>query len=292
MPFDSEIAPKVEVNAATFVGTSTQIELEKMYSKSQLLDTIRQEFIEARFENALAEKDIDTDFGIEFLTQLYLHKRADIPTLVGLLKRFFEGYSETPAQACADEIYKMCVANFADWSGVAQSVIMKYNITADVQERIDLFQYPLPMVEEPMEVTNNRMTGYQTIRGSLILKKNHTEDDICLDHINRVNSIPLAINADVVAFVDNQWKNLDHKKIDESDEDYKSRVKAFEKYTSSSKDVIAGIMAQGDRFWMTHKYDKRGRTYCQGYHVTYQGNDWSKACIQFADKELINLDGE
>ena len=75
MPFDSEIAPKVEVNATTFVGTSTQIELENMYSKSQLLDTIRHEFIEAGFEAALAEKDIDTDFGIEFLTQLYLHTR-------------------------------------------------------------------------------------------------------------------------------------------------------------------------------------------------------------------------
>jgi DNA-directed RNA polymerase len=47
-------------------------------------------------------------------------------------------------------------------------------------------------------------------------------------------------------------------------------------------------MAGGNRFWLTHKYDKRGRTYCQGYHVSYQGNDYNKACIEFADGEPLN----
>jgi len=38
---------------------------------------------------------------------------------------------------------------------------------------------------------------------------------------------------------------------------------------------------------MTHRYDKRGRVYCMGYHVNYQGTPWNKAVIELADKEMI-----
>jgi DNA-directed RNA polymerase len=40
---------------------------------------------------------------------------------------------------------------------------------------------------------------------------------------------------------------------------------------------------------MTHKYDKRGRTYSQGYHIQPQGSDWNKAVIEFADKEIVAI---
>ena len=33
---------------------------------------------------------------------------------------------------------------------------------------------------------------------------------------------------------------------------------------------------------------KRQRVYCQGYHVSYMGNSWNKACIQFANKEIVD----
>jgi DNA-directed RNA polymerase len=49
------------------------------------------------------------------------------------------------------------------------------------------------------------------------------------------------------------------------------------------------MFTAGNRFYMTHKYDKRGRTYSQGYHINPQGNDWNKAVIEFADKEVINV---
>ena len=98
----------------------------------------------------------------------------------------------------------------------------------------------------------------------------------------------MSLNADVVAFVQNQWKNLDKPKPSEAFEDYRKRVKAFAKYDKSSREVIDALFTAGDRFWLTHKYDKRGRTYCQGYHVSYQAADWNKACIQFADAEPLN----
>jgi DNA-directed RNA polymerase len=61
----------------------------------------------------------------------------------------------------------------------------------------------------------------------------------------------------------------------------------FEKYDRTAKDVITALSIHTDGFYLTHKYDKRGRVYCQGYHINYQGAPWNKATIQLADKELV-----
>lgn len=266
---------------------SSQELMERTFSKYQLIPCIKDEFYKAGFHEAIAEAEIPHSFGIDLLVQMTLHRRATIPVLVGILKQHFEDM-ENSAQVCADMILKMAEADFVDWEDIPQQIVMLYDITDEVKEQLDIFQYPLPMIEEPSHVRHNRQYGYRTIRGSIILKNNHTDDDVCLDHINRSNQIPLALNKDVVAFVQNQWSNLDKPKDTETFEDYQKRVRAFEKYDKTSRDVLAALMAQGDRFWITHKYDKRGRTYTQGYHVNPQGNDWNKACIEFADAEKLN----
>lgn len=294
MPFD------FNAKNATQILTSSQVELETLFSKHQLLKRVRQEFIDADLQAELIKHEIDPDFGIDLMAQMSIHKRAPFEALIGLLKHHFSE-AENPVQACADALLHAAKMDVVD---IDQSVkvidtttgkekptmifVVRYDISADVQNDIDLYQYPLPMVEEPLQVMSNMQTGYLTIRGSIILRNNHHEDDVCLDHLNRVNQIPLTFNADTVAFVANRWKNLDKLKEGESYEDFNKRKKAFAKYDRTSRDVIAALMGQGNRFWLTHKYDKRGRVYCQGYHATYQGNDWNKAVIEFADEELVN----
>jgi DNA-directed RNA polymerase len=48
-------------------------------------------------------------------------------------------------------------------------------------------------------------------------------------------------------------------------------------------------MMLGNEFYLTHRYDKRGRCYAQGYHVNPQGNDWNKAVIELAEKEVVTI---
>jgi hypothetical protein len=110
-------------------------------------------------------------------------------------------------------------------------------------------------------VKTNRDTGYLLTRNSIILKKNHHEDDVCLDHINRVNRIRFAINDDTAMMIANRWRNLDRPKQGESQEEFNKRVRAFEKYDRTAKDVIGKLLAHGNSFFLTHKYDKRGRCY-------------------------------
>lgn len=272
---------------ASSVGL-TQIELEELHAKSQLLPALREDY-RPEIEAQLIEMGINVEFALDLLAQAWLHKQAPVETFVGILRHHFETEAK-PAQACADAIWEACEVDLVDYdpqAGEMGRIFFKHAPTAETQARIARFQYPLPMIEKPQEVRHNRQTGYRTIKDSLILKNNHHDEDICLDHINRVNGIKLKLNPDVVAFVQNSWKNLDKRKPGETREAYQKRVKAFHKYDTDARDVIDAMLLQGDGFWVTHRYDKRGRTYAAAYHCNYQGNDWSKAVIEFAQAEPL-----
>jgi hypothetical protein len=263
-----------------------QIILEKLFAKNQLIDRLRYEFFHNKspdFVGYMEAVQIDMNFGLDLLIQMQLHKRCSLQVLLGTLR----GHYET-AQEVADAILKCAEAYLVDFDPALEVFIVKFLVNANVQEELDRYQYPLPMVVEPEEVTNNKSTGYKTIPGSLILKKNHHNDDICLDHINRMNKVKLTLDADTAMMVKNQWKGLDKMKDGDTKEKFEKRKKAFALYDKVAKDVIGLLTQEGNEFYLTHAYDKRGRTYCKGYHVNYQGNPWNKAVIQFADKELID----
>jgi hypothetical protein len=263
-----------------------QVEMEKLFNKNQLIPRIKKVFKdEPQFEAHMKAKKIPVDFGYDLLTQLVLHKRASISTMVGILRRHFDG--PKASQQTADAILAACHADLCDWCPITSTVVIRFEIGADVQAELDRYQFPLPMVVPPLQVKGNEDTGYYTSKGSIILKDNHHDGDVCLDHINRVNRTRLRINPVVAAKVQNSWKNLDKPKVDEEYSDYEKRVKQFKKYDSTSRDVMLHLgISNGSEFYLTHKVDKRGRTYCQGYHVNYQGTPWNKAVIEFATQEL------
>ena len=262
-----------------------QVELEKLYSKNQCVPRIRAEFQNCEdvdLTDYLIKSEIPVNFGIDLLVQMALHKRATLQTLIGILYHHFND-----SQVCADMLLKACVADLVDWDTNIELFVVKFEVSQEVQDDIDRFQYPLPMVVAPRPIEKNRDTGYFLGSGSVILRDNHHEDDVCLDHLNRANAVSYTINQDTALMVHNKWRNLDKPKPGEMREDFEKRKKAFNKYDRTAKDVMALLMQHSDRFHLTHKYDKRGRVYCQGYHVNYQGTPWNKAVIEFADKELV-----
>lgn len=246
--------------------------MERMYAKNQLIHRIKTEFINAGAEKHIASLDIPVEFGLDVLVQMQLHKRTTVGVMVGILYRHFE-HEAAPMQACADML-AVCVAkDLMDYSTLDQRFVVRPNlqISREAQMEIDQYQYPLPMVVKPEPIKDNKTTGYLTIKGSVILKNNHHDDDVVLEHLDRMNSIRLCMNPETVAHVQNQWSNLSKPKDGETFEDFKKRVKAFEKYDACSRDILHALFNLGNEFYLTHRYDKRGRTYSQGYHVNYQG---------------------
>lgn len=264
-----------------------QIEIEKLFHKNQLFPRIRGEFVQCKefdFERYMTEQGINVEFGYDLLVQMVLHKRAELPILVGTLRKHFAD----DCQRTADELVKASKADLVDWNPFTRQFIVKFGISADVQADLDRYQYPLPMVVPPKKLTKNRDSGYFTGKDSVILRNNHHEHDVCLDHLNAVNQTKFRVNQQVATTIKNRWKNLDKPKPDEEKGEYEKRVKQFEKYDRTAHDVMhhLGLAGEGE-FYLTHKYDKRGRTYCQGYVVNYQGTAWNKAVIELANQEIV-----
>lgn len=260
-----------------------QVELEKLYSNNELLPRMRKVFEDYGAKDLLADLGIHEKLGMAVLVQMALRKRCQLTTLVGLVRNFMP-----TAQAAMDEVHKCVEAGLITWSGT--EFITKFTMPADVQAELDGFQYPLPMVVRPKHLTKNTQTGYLAsgATGSIILKGNHTDDDVCLDHLNRMNRVKLCINLNTAIMVKNKWRNLDKPRDGESNMDYQKRVKAFEKYTNHAYQVIALTCKEGNEFYLTHRYDKRGRIYAQGHYINPQGTEWNKACVEFQEQEIIH----
>ena len=258
-----------------------QFNLETLYSKHQLLPILRDQFDEIAQQYP---EDGDREFIRDMLAQICLHRQADPPTLVGILSPKYG----TPQQI-ADKLLLMCEFDYIDYNEAMGKFIVKYDVSRDIQEMLDRYQYPLPMIVPPCLIEDNHTTGYLTIPGSVVLNGSSyfTTKDMCLDHLNRANKVPLALDYSVIT--SNQGKYIKPtRKEGESYEDYRKRLKQASVFYAVSLEVMEGVSVLSDVMYLTHKYDRRGRCYASGYHINTQGTDYNKAVIQLARKEVVS----
>lgn len=266
--------------------TQLQIDLENLFAKNHTMTRIKEEFRRPEVQEHCEAWEVPYAFALDFMTSLVLHRRANMSVLVGILHKKHFGYTTKDLQACCDMVILATQAGFARFDPIGMDFVLVADITDDTHLDLERFQYPMPMIVPPTELTDNRQTGYLTIGGSCILKDNHTDDDICLDHLNRSNQVALTLNADTARLVKNKWKNLDKKKPGETQKEYQDRVRAFQKYDANSREVLELLFINDGPIYFTYAYDKRGRTYARGYHANPQGNPWSKACLEFSNQEV------
>lgn len=256
-----------------------QRELEKRVNKYNLLPFIREYFVSVGAKEEIARAFISENFGINLLAKMAVHKRLEIPAAIGMLE-----YYCSSVQDAANQLERAIKNNLVGFDLEKGHLVVARNIPDEIQEQINVFQFPIPMMIKPKEVKKNSDTGYYTVRNSIILKNNHHNEDVCLDHINRINSIPLSINEKVAKSSSNRWKNI----YKGESWEIPRKMKAFNKYNKYATVVIDLFISMGNKFYLTNKYDKRGRTYSVGYYINPQGTDYNKACIEFYEKELVN----
>lgn len=163
----------------------------------------------------------------------------------------------------------------------AQSLYIKFNLKIDD----DLLQYIIntaylpPMLCEPKEIVNNYTSGYLTHNDSLVLGKgNHHSGDLCLDVINTMNKVCLRLDTDFLSTLSETPTFVldDQEKIDQ-----------WNNFIKQSYEFYLLLATHDNEFYLTHKVDKRGRIYAQGYHLNTQGTAFKKAMIELAKEELI-----
>lgn len=261
---------------------SHQIKLETKYSNNQQIPKLS-DVVER--SGILEEYDEDYSKWLKtFLVHMIIHKQMDISTAVGITKNTVD-----TLQQAADNIVIAINNDLVTWNEATQKLITMFNLDEETQLEMSMYMFPPPMLTRPKLVTNNKQTGYllEANQKSVILGRNHYNKDVCLDVINILNSMELSFDTHVLDKAENTFKNIKNRKPGETYLSYQKRIKQFKKFNSDSRMLIDDMLDTSNKFHLTHAVDKRGRLYCRGYHVNYQGHEWAKAIISFHNKELV-----
>ncbi len=158
-------------------------------------------------------------------------------------------------------------------------VVSRIPLSADTIRFIANSQYLPPMVCKPLPLENNYSSGYLTHNDSLVLGTgNHHDGDLCLDVLNLMNQIPLSLDTDFLSSVEEDPTFI---------ADTQEKVEQWDNFKRQSYEFYLLIAQYGNRFHLTHKVDKRGRIYAQGYHLTTQGTAFKKAMVELAKQEVV-----
>lgn len=159
------------------------------------------------------------------------------------------------------------------------AIVSRVPLSVSLIDHIEQSQYLPPMVCQPKKLTSNMSSGYLSHNDSLILGSgNHHDGDICLDVLNIMNRVPLKLSTELLC------QHEEEPTFELDDMEKKEQWMQFKKQSYRFYDLIH---SQGNEFYLTHKVDKRGRIYAQGYHINTQGAAFKKAMVELADEELV-----
>lgn len=170
-------------------------------------------------------------------------------------------------------------------------VALEADVMANKTERC----FVPPMTIRPKYLRSNRDSGYLTGHGeSLILGfyENHHEGDICLDVLNTLNQTQLSLDTDFLSSVEEVYTKPEYTpeewaELTPEEREIASMERSnWEQFKAESDLVIRLMQHHGNKFYLTHKVDKRGRIYSRGYHINSQGSSYRKAMLNLTRKEI------
>lgn len=268
-----------------------QLHIESTYNKTQthqFLKELLRETLEPYWVHFPEPKD--RKIAKTICAVLLVHKKMYIHNLVEMMVKKSWLPSTTAATKIAEVIIQMMEVDMVDYiyKGEYLEIHSKWSMTEDMVNEYKHKIYKLPMVVPPNRVNinrDNRGSGYYLDeRDSLILTYHHSKK-ICTDVIEVLNSTPLTINKKVVEKAVHTNSGC-YQKEHESKEEFQTRMEHWKIFLKQTEFVHEMI---GDNsFYLTHKFDTRGRVYDMGYHVHTQGDSYSKAVIQLANKEVVS----
>lgn len=191
------------------------------------------------------------------------HIKSNPETILSFLSYQFDSPEE------ASSFLETCIETYdiLDWDG--RFIYTKIALSEDSKAKIDAFGYPLPLVIKPQYLVNNSDSAYYSIEKSSALQSNaYSDNDLNLDILNQLNSIPLT-------FDDAIYQSVPYTRPKKPEQE--SAYRKFTKYLAHSRKLLT------TKIYLTWGYDRRGRIYSRSYHYNPQGMDWNKATMQFKE---------
>jgi hypothetical protein len=183
--------------------------------------------------------------------------------------------AEITAVLCDTDLFDLTQANrFGSWN-----IISNITLSLQLSEYIANCAYLPPLVHKPKKLRHNRDTPYLTIgQDSVILNKGHHGDDVCLDVLDSKNSVALSLDLEFLSKIE---------EMPNSELDTPEKQTMWLNQKRQSHEFYLLMAGQGNKFYLHHKYDKRGRIYANGYHISTQGAPYKKAMLEFAHKQVV-----
>ena len=242
---------------------------------TSLREYISQSYWDSKNERLQAiNKDL-TKVILNILTQTVLIASDYVP-LLSICSSVSFGLSRYhDIQTCADVLWLINQTDLIliDIVNDTRYIQSNMELPDELVNRLTLMCVLPPMLVKPRTLRHNKSCGYLTInKDSLILgdKENYHDECISLDVLNTLNSQAYQLDLDICYKYEKELTGdeLTHNKAKEQ----------FEYF----RDVI-----QDKTIFFTHKVDKRGRIYSQGYQFNTQGSSYEKACINLKTKEFV-----
>lgn len=242
---------------------------------TSLRDYIAQSYWDSKNKRLQSiNKDL-TKVILNILTQTVLIASDYVPLLTICSSVSFGLDRYHDIQTCADVLWLINQTDLILIDIVDTRYYIKSNMELpdELVNRLTIMCVLPPMLVKPRTLRHNKSSGYLTInKDTLILgdKENYHDECISLDVLNTLNSQAYQLNLDICYKYEKELtgNKLTHNKAKEQ----------FEYF----RDVI-----QDKTIFFTHKVDKRGRIYSQGYQFNTQGSSYEKACINLKTKEFV-----
>ena len=267
---------------------------------------------ESSYESKQVRKDHISQLDLTDLTIEVFVKIASLnteTTLNNLASQMAPalGFDDTRVgiTACAEIIAVLCDTNFYNLvkPHVNSSIYIRSNFVLpdELQAYIERACYLPPMIVKPKTLRDNRTSAYLTVKGdSLILGggHNHHNDPIALDVLNLMNRYELCLNEWILDHVPEE-PTSDLDTIEDNPEKPMTEIEKaraiaqqksnWQRHLDQCDYFYKHILLNGNKFYITNKYDKRGRIYSQGYHINPQGASYKKACVDLYNKEIVEV---
>lgn len=260
---------------------------------------LSQEYWESKNIRLKTVKQLDlTKLVVKILTQVCLLASDYLPLLSVCSAVQIKGLNKQDSITTVSEILYCCdCTELFFWDIQTDNTrIIKSNMSLsdDLQRRLDIMCVLPPMVCKPRKLTRNNSCGYLTIHNdSLILgfKENHHGKCISLDVLNTLNSTALELDKHIVhqferQFCRDELSKQDFDNLDETEQEiYLTQKNTHYKMKEQFEFFREKLL--GQTIHLTHKVDKRGRVYSQGYHFNTQGTSFEKACLNLKVREFV-----
>ena len=253
---------------------------------TSLREYISQSYWDSKNERLQAiNKDL-TKVILNILTQTVLIASDYVPLLSICSSQSFGLGRYHDIQTCADVLWLINQTDLIliDIVNDTRYIQSNMELPDELVNRLTLMCVLPPMLVKPRTLRHNKSCGYLTInKDSLILgdKENYHDECISLDVLNTLNSQALCLDLDICYKFQKEFKS----EFDKDTDEYLNQRKTYERAKEQFeyfRDVI-----QDKTIFFTHKVDKRGRIYSQGYQFNTQGSSYEKACINLKTKEFV-----